>query len=153
MSIQVAPGRLTDHRCCRNSGERGTPGNLPNISTLESRDEDRGDQLARDAMRLVSSEPSDESIANAIQILTILGQDSMSGDLWNVATASGNVGALTAHAALPSLFRLSNTDGFLWAFSLIQKPTSLERDMLWQLVGTDDKAPLQVLIDNLNKLI
>ena len=108
-------------------------------------------ELARDAMRLVSSEPSDKSIANAIQTLTILGQDSMSGDLWNIATASGNVGALTAHAALPSLFRLSNTDGFLWAFSLIQKPTTLERDMLWQLLGTDDKTPLQVLIDNLRK--
>lgn len=107
--------------------------------------------IARDAMRLVGRRPSDETIANAIQTLTILGQDSMCVELWNVATSSGNAGQFSAHAALPALFRLRNSDGFLWAFSLIQKPSSLERDMLWQLVGTDSKAPLQVLIDNLRK--
>ena len=62
-------------------------------------------EIARDAMRLVSRRPSDETIANAIQTLTILGQDSMCVELWNVATSSGNAGQFSAHAALPALFR------------------------------------------------
>ena len=81
----------------------------------------------------------------------LIGQDEMCVELWTVGTNGGNIGSISAHVALPALFRLRNSDAFLWAFSLIQKPTSLERDMLWQLVGTNNDAPLQVLIDNLRK--
>jgi hypothetical protein len=75
----------------------------------------------------------------------------MAGDLWSSATSKGSAGSATAHAVLPSLFRLQNKDAFLWAFSLLDTPTRFEQDMLWQLVGTNDDTPLQLLIDNLRK--
>jgi hypothetical protein len=34
---------------------------------------------------------------------------------------------------------------------LIASPTSLEKDMLWQLVGTSKTTPLQLLMKNLRK--
>jgi hypothetical protein len=108
-------------------------------------------ELTQDAMRYAMKKPSDESFAIALGSLLLIGQDEMCVELWTVGTNGGNIGSISAHVALPALFRLRNSDAFLWAFSLIQKPTSLERDMLWQLVGTNNDAPLQVLIDNLRK--
>jgi len=107
--------------------------------------------LAQDAMRGAIESPSDETFSIAINTVKLLGRDAMCGELWLAATKSDSTGQLTARAALPSLFRLQNIDAFLWAFSLLNQPTRLEQDMLWQLVGTRRDAPLQLLVDNVRK--
>jgi hypothetical protein len=106
---------------------------------------------AQQAMRSAITTPNDNTFALAITEVVLIGQDAMAGELWSSATAKGSAGSSTAHAVLPSLFRLENTEGFLWAFSLLDKPSRFEQDMLWQLVGTNDETPLQILIDNLRK--
>ena len=98
-----------------------------------------------------SKTPSDRTFSVAIEKINLIGRDSMCNELWSVASGHGSAGPSTARAALPSLFRLQNVDAFLWAFSLLKKPTRLEKDMLWQLVGTRQDAPLQLLIDNVRK--
>ncbi len=105
--------------------------------------------LAQKAMQVASDSPSDDSFAEAIKLLLTLGQDEMGNALWLKASSDGVAGDSTARAALPALFRLVNTDSFLWAFSKIVKPSRLERDMLWQLTARDPSTPLQILVDNL----
>lgn len=107
--------------------------------------------LARDAMRAAIESPSDETFSIAINTVKLLGRDAMCGELWIAATKSDSTGPSTARAALPSLFRLQNIDAFLWAFTILDQPTRIEKDMLWQLVGTRRDAPLQLLIDNVRK--
>ena len=107
--------------------------------------------LAQDAMRKAIENPSDHTFSVAIEKINLIGRDSMCYELWSVASGNGSAGPSTAHSVLPSLFRLQNVDAFLWAFSLLKKPTRLKKDMLWQLVGTRRDAPLQLLIDNVRK--
>jgi len=117
------------------------PSNQPDYQSVSS--------LAQSAMRHAIEAPSDESFSTAINTVNLLGLDSMSGELWLAATKSNATGPLTARATLSALFRLQNIDAFLWAFSLLDSPSHLEKDMLWQLVGTKQDTPLQLLIDNL----
>ena len=69
----------------------------------------------------------------------------------SAANDQGVAGSRCARAVLPALFRLQLTESFIWAFKLIASPTSLEKDMLWQLVGTSKTTPLQLLMKNLRK--
>jgi hypothetical protein len=108
-------------------------------------------ELAKTQMQNAIDKPNNESFTLAIQTLERIGKDSMVFDLWSIATKKTVIDTGLASAALPALFRLKKLDAFLWAFSLIQKPTRLERDMLWQLVGMLESTPLQTLIDNLRK--
>jgi hypothetical protein len=105
--------------------------------------------LAQNAMREAINSPSDNSFAQAIRSVTLIGEDGMACELWEAATRKGVAGSVTAQAALPALFRQQKKDAFLWAFSLIDTPSRFEQDMLWQLVGLGVDTPLQVLIDNL----
>lgn len=107
--------------------------------------------LAQQAMRKTTESPNDDSFANAVRSVILLGEDSMANGVWEAATSKGFAGPSTAHAVLPALFRLQKQDAFLWAFSLIDTPTKLEQDMLWQLSGLNDGTPLQVLINNLRR--
>jgi hypothetical protein len=118
------------------------------LPPLQQPDYQSVSSLAQNVMRLAIESPRDESFSVAINTVNLLGLDSMSSELWFAATKSGATGPLTAKAALPALFRLQNDDAFLWAFSLLDSPSRLERDMLWQLVGTKQDTPLQLLVDN-----
>jgi len=118
------------------------------LPPLQQPDYQSVSSLAQNVMRLAIESPRDESFSVAINTVNLLGLDSMSSELWFAATKSSATGPLTAKAALPALFRLQNDDAFLWAFSLVDSPSRLERDMLWQLVGTKQDTPLQLLVDN-----
>ena len=107
--------------------------------------------VAKQAMQVAMEHPSDTSYANAVQEVILLGQDSMAQELWNASASQGRLGPETARAVMPALFRLQNNNAFLRAFALVNKPTGTEQDMLWQLIGSQADAPLQVLIDNLRK--
>jgi len=107
--------------------------------------------IAQVAMRAAIESPSDDTFANAIHAVNLLGQDGMCAELWSVATSQNAAGLRTARNALPSLFRLEERDAFLWAYSLLENPERSEQDMLWQLVGTQEDTPLQLLIDNLRR--
>jgi hypothetical protein len=107
--------------------------------------------VAKEQMQQAVDSKNSEMFTRAIKTLVLIGQDDVSVGLWQVAANKTVIDSSTARAALPALYRQQDNDGFLWAFSLLEKPTQIERDMLWQLIGTQQDAPLQVLIDNLRK--
>lgn len=106
-------------------------------------------KMAQDAMRIASDSPSDNSFTNAIGLLVLLHRDDMASALWRAAIKNNATGTSSAKTVLPALFRLQHIDAFIVAYMLIKKPTNIEQDMLWQLVGTDPRTPLYLLIDNL----
>ncbi len=105
--------------------------------------------IAQKDMQIASEQPSDETFSSAIKLVVLLGKDKTASELWLVAMNKQSVGPKCARAVLGSLFRQERASDFLLAFGLIASPTNLEKDMLWQLVGTSPTAPLQLLVDNL----
>ena len=129
------------------------PPNGAVLQTLLPAKQDDGYQdvveSTKNKLELANDDPNDETFASAIHAAVLIGKDDIAASLWGVGLSQAAVGSKSAHAALPSMFRLEKTGDFLWAFKLIKAPTRLEKDMLWQLVGSSPDAPLQLLIDNL----
>ncbi|MDP7005043.1 MAG: hypothetical protein QF718_02375 [Phycisphaerales bacterium] len=103
----------------------------------------------RNKMRIANDKPTDETFADAISSAVLIGKDDVAVSLWDICIAKSCAGPISSKAALPPLFRQKQPDYFLWAFNLVEKPTRLEKDMLWQLLGSNQTTPLQLLIDNL----
>ena len=85
--------------------------------------------------------PSDEHYAEAIRLQVLMGSDSVAVDLWNRAAGDGVDGTASARAALGSLFREGEAMGFAAAFERIDRRTSMDRDMLWSLLGDQLTQP------------
>ncbi len=83
----------------------------------------------------------DEHYAEAIRLQVLLGADSVAVDLWNRSAGAGADGPASAKAALGSLFRAGETMGFAAAFERLQHRTSMDRDMLWSLLGNTLSQP------------
>ena len=92
------------------------------------------------AERAIES-PDDERYAEAIRLQVLLGADLVAVDLWNRAAGAGADGPSSAKAALGSLFREGETMGFAAAFERLQHGTSMDRDMLWSLLGNTLSQP------------
>ncbi|MBM44185.1 MAG: hypothetical protein CMJ36_04130 [Phycisphaerae bacterium] len=79
--------------------------------------------------------PGDEAYAEAIRLQVLMGSDLVAVDLWNRAAGDGADGPASARAALGSLFREGKAMGFAAAFERLDRRTSMDRDMLWSLLG------------------
>jgi len=106
---------------------------------------------AKLSAKVAEEKPSDVLCSSAIDAFLLIGHDEEGVAQWTAANDQGVAGSRCARAVLPALFRLQLTESFIWAFKLIASPTSLEKDMLWQLVGTSKTTPLQLLMKNLRK--
>lgn len=81
------------------------------------------------------NEPSDASFTKAIRLHQLIDQDAMGVDLWHRAVKEKVAGPECARAALGSLFRAQDRDGFMNAWSMLPRHTSYDKDMIWELMG------------------
>lgn len=87
-------------------------------------------------MQDIREDPSGERIAEAIELLDLIGRDEIALGLWRLALSQNESEAtIAAHAALGPLFRARNATGFLQAYRLTNRPDERATDMLWHLVG------------------
>ena len=101
---------------------------------------DLADDAVSAADKAIQS-PSDRNFAEAIRLQVLLGADTVAVDLWNRAAGAGADGPDSANAALGSLFRKGETMGFAAAYERLQHRTSMDRDMLWSLLGDTLSQP------------
>ena len=111
----------------------------------------RGQNLRTEAeklMRSIQDSPSPESLAMVIKLLNLLGEDELARNMWAYGSQNKLLSTASASLILGPLFRLQDRQAFLKAWPLVTKPTRLQRDMLWQLIGpslaasTDDDTLL-----------
>lgn len=100
-------------------------------------------------MKQAIADPSDSSFANAINIVTLIGRDQIASKLWLGAIEQSVTGPLSAKAAISSLFRMKAVVAFLYAYQMLEKPSGLEKDYLWQLAGILPETPVELLAENI----
>ena len=91
--------------------------------------------LANATLDASTTNPSDAGFAEAIRLQVLIGNDVMAVSLWNRAGADQVAGPLAAKAVLGALFRQQKTAAFAAAFERLGRVTSMDRDMLWSLLG------------------
>lgn len=109
-------------------------------------------QEAKVLLQQTKEIPSDESFAQAIEQVTLLGRDTVAVKLWQVAVQNKVAGARAAKASLPALFRTIASRDFFIAFTMLTKPNRYEQDMLWHLVTVLPDSTLPILIDNIRSV-
>lgn len=92
-------------------------------------------EATQKALELALENPGDEQFAKAIKLMVLTNLDGLAMDLWHRAVKDKGAGPASAKAALGSLFRRGDRDGFMLAWTMLAKPTSRDRDMLWSLMG------------------
>ncbi|MEE2906596.1 MAG: hypothetical protein VX527_02080 [Planctomycetota bacterium] len=124
----------------------------PRITPSESRDAStRGLNVRSEAERLMRStaeSPSPERLTMTLRALNLLGEDDLARNMWSFGIQNKLMNGKSASIMLGPLFRLQDRQAFLKAWPMVSKPSRLQRDMLWQLIGpslassTDDDTLL-----------
>lgn len=92
-------------------------------------------ELVQPAMNNAVDNPSDERFAEALELMEFTNLDGLAMDLWHRAIKDKAAGPASARIALGPLFRKGDHEGFMQAWSRLEKPTGRDRDMLWSLMG------------------
>ena len=111
----------------------------------------RGIDLREEAERLMrgmAEAPSSGRLTLTLQALNQLGEDELARNMWTYGEQQQTTDAASAAMALGPLFRMQDRAAFARAYRLVRRPTRLQRDMLWQVLGpsladsTDDDVLL-----------
>ncbi len=127
LMLATPPSKPRRHRVPPDQGEPRTlvPPGARALASVRDR--------AAEALRACKSEPAPSSYERAFLELEWLGDDAITGNLWQIAAAAGpSPGG--ARAALGALYRMRDTDAFLAAFRALPEPDGDALDMLWGLM-------------------